>query len=66
VFKDSAAAGGSPVAWMTPFLVAGSACLLGAVVMLFTRAPQPQALRTGGKGGAGRPSGRGDLRPLGV
>jgi MFS family permease len=63
VFKDSAAAGGSPIAWMTPFLIAGSACLLGAVVMLFTRSPHRQALRTGGKGGAGRPSRGGGLRP---
>jgi hypothetical protein len=48
---------------MTPFLIAGSACLLGAVVMLFTRSPHRQALRTGGKGGAGRPSRGGGLRP---
>jgi hypothetical protein len=48
---------------MTPFLIAGSACLLGAVVMLLTRSPQRQALRSGGKGGAGRPSRRADLRP---
>jgi hypothetical protein len=39
VFKDSAAQGGSPVAWMTPFLIAGGACLLGAVIMLLTIAP---------------------------
>jgi hypothetical protein len=39
VFKDSAAEGGSPIAWMTPFIIAGVACLLGALLMLFTRAP---------------------------
>jgi MFS family permease len=39
VFKDSAAAGGSPIAWMTPFIIAGAACLGGAVIMLCTRAP---------------------------
>jgi len=40
VFKDSAAAGESPVVWMTPFLIAGVACLVGALVMLFSRAPR--------------------------
>jgi OFA family oxalate/formate antiporter-like MFS transporter len=39
VFKDSAAAGDSPVIWMTPFLVAAIACLVGGLIMLFTRAP---------------------------
>jgi MFS family permease len=39
VFKDSAAQGGSPIAWMTPFMIAGIACLLGALIMLLTRAP---------------------------
>ena len=39
VFKDSAAAGGTPVVWMTPFLIAGIACLVGALIMLFSRAP---------------------------
>ena len=39
LFKDSAAESGSPIAWMTPFIIAGVACLLGALVMLFTDAP---------------------------
>jgi len=39
VFKDSAAAGDSPVVWMTPFLVAGVACMAGGLIMLFTHAP---------------------------
>ena len=43
VFRDSAAVGGSPVVWMTPFLIAGSACLVGALIMLFTRFPQTRA-----------------------
>jgi MFS family permease len=38
VFKDSAAAG-TPIAWMTPFIIAGAACLGGAAVMLFTNPP---------------------------
>ena len=43
VFKDSAAAGGSPVLWMTPFIIAGVACLAGALIMLLTNAPKPLA-----------------------
>jgi OFA family oxalate/formate antiporter-like MFS transporter len=39
VFKDSSAVGGTPVVWMTPFLIAGVACLVGGLIMLFTRAP---------------------------
>jgi MFS family permease len=39
VFKDAASAGTSPVGWMTPFLVAGIACLCGGLVMLFTQPP---------------------------
>jgi OFA family oxalate/formate antiporter-like MFS transporter len=39
VFKDAAAGGASPVGWMTPFLIAGIACLVGALIMLFTEAP---------------------------
>jgi MFS family permease len=40
VFKDSAAAGGSPIAWMAPFIIAGVACLVGAIIMLLTKAPK--------------------------
>jgi MFS family permease len=39
VFKDAASMGGSPRVWMTPFLIAGIACLVGALIMLATRAP---------------------------
>jgi OFA family oxalate/formate antiporter-like MFS transporter len=42
-FKDAAALGASPKVWMTPFLIAGLACLLGALIMLFTRAPNSTA-----------------------
>jgi MFS family permease len=52
VFKDAAVMGGSPQVWMTPFLIAGLACLIGALIMLFTRAPRaPSETRTRGKGG---------------
>jgi MFS family permease len=40
VFKDAAAAGSSPQVWMTPFMIAGIACLVGAVIMIFTNAPK--------------------------
>ena len=40
VFKDAAAAGSSPQVWMTPFMIAGIACLVGAVIMIFTKAPR--------------------------
>jgi OFA family oxalate/formate antiporter-like MFS transporter len=40
LFKDAAAGGASPEVWMTPFLIAGIACLVGAVIMIFTNAPQ--------------------------
>jgi OFA family oxalate/formate antiporter-like MFS transporter len=38
-FKDAAAMGDSPKVWMTPFLIAGVSCMVGALIMLFTRAP---------------------------
>ncbi|HRJ15822.1 MAG TPA: MFS transporter, partial [Saprospiraceae bacterium] len=43
VFKDNAADGGSPVVWMAPFIIAGAACLIGAVVMVFTHPPKKPA-----------------------
>ena len=43
VFKDAAAGGSSPVGWMTPFLIAGVACLIGALIMMFTHAPKRSA-----------------------
>jgi MFS family permease len=39
VFKDAAAGGSTPVGWMAPFLIAGVACMVGAVVMVFTSRP---------------------------
>jgi MFS family permease len=47
VFKDAATDGGSPIAWMTPFMIAGIACLLGALIMLLTRAPGAPAVTAG-------------------
>lgn len=39
VFKDSAAMGASPGVWMTPFVIAGVSCLVGALIMVWTRPP---------------------------
>ncbi|NOR37470.1 MAG: MFS transporter [Woeseiaceae bacterium] len=38
-FKDAAQGAAQPAVWMTPFIIAGGVCLLGAVVMAFTRRP---------------------------
>ncbi len=38
-FKDAAEAGSGPKMWMAPFIIAGLACLAGAVIMSFTRPP---------------------------
>ena len=40
VFKDAASMGASPRVWMAPFLIAGVACLAGALIMMFTREPR--------------------------
>jgi MFS family permease len=38
-FKDAAQGAAQPSVWMAPFIIAGGVCLLGAVVMAFTRRP---------------------------
>ena len=38
-FKDAAEGAAQPIAWMTPFLIAGIACLVGASIMLFMSRP---------------------------
>jgi MFS family permease len=40
LFKDSAQGSGDPVVWMTPFIVAGVACVVGSVIMKLTNPPQ--------------------------
>ena len=40
VFKDSAGSAASPVVWMTPFIIAGVACILGGVIMMLTKPPR--------------------------
>ena len=39
-FKDSAAGSGAPIVWMTPFIIAGVACIVGAIIMKFTNPPK--------------------------
>jgi len=46
-FKDAAQGASQPSVWMTPFVIAGAVCLLGAVVMAFTTRPR-QAPRDAG------------------
>lgn len=38
-FKDAAGNAADPGAWMTPFIIAGAACILGAILMGFTNPP---------------------------
>ena len=38
-FKDAAQGATDPSAWMTPFIIAGVVCLLGALIMSMTRRP---------------------------
>ncbi len=40
VFKDSAMGSGDPIVWMTPFIVAGVACIIGSIIMKMTHPPQ--------------------------
>jgi MFS transporter, OFA family, oxalate/formate antiporter len=42
IFKDSAVISGYPKVWMTPFIIAGAACLLGALIMALTHAPKAE------------------------
>ena len=39
-FKDSAAGSSDPMVWMTPFIIAGSACILGGLIMIFLKPPE--------------------------
>jgi len=52
-FKDAAQGMAQPSVWMTPFVIAGALCLLGALVMSLTSRPRtgqrPAATSNGGK-----------------
>ena len=51
-FKDAAQGAAEPQVWMTPFIIAGSVCLLGAVIMSLTN--RPLSARGGSRDAAGR------------
>jgi MFS family permease len=40
VFKDAAKGATDPSAWLTPFIIAGVACLIGAVIMILVKPPK--------------------------
>ncbi len=39
-FKDAAKGATEPTAWLTPFIIAGVACILGAIIILFIKTPK--------------------------
>ena len=39
-FKDAAQGASQPAVWMTPFIIAGGVCLVGAIIMAFTTPPR--------------------------
>jgi OFA family oxalate/formate antiporter-like MFS transporter len=39
-FKDAASGATTPSAWLTPFIIAGVACLIGAALILLTKPPK--------------------------
>ncbi|PIF05073.1 MAG: MFS transporter [Draconibacterium sp.] len=39
LFKDAAYGANDPSAWLTPFIIAGVACILGAAIILFIKTP---------------------------
>lgn len=39
-FKDAAKGSADPAVWVTPFIIAGVACLLGAAIMLISKPPK--------------------------
>jgi OFA family oxalate/formate antiporter-like MFS transporter len=50
-FKDAAQGATDPGAWMTPFVIAGSVCLLGALIATFaTRPARPEQTETADSG----------------
>jgi OFA family oxalate/formate antiporter-like MFS transporter len=40
IFKDAARGATNPSAWLTPFIIAGIACLAGALIILFAKPPK--------------------------
>ena len=44
-FKDSAQGSGAPVVGMTPFIIAGVACLVGSIIMKLTNPPRTESVK---------------------
>ena len=44
-FKDSAIGSSAPIVWMAPFIIAGVACLIGALIMSLTHPPEDPSAR---------------------
>lgn len=42
-FKDAAKGAADPSAWLTPFVIAGVACLIGTVIIILAKAPKKTA-----------------------
>lgn len=40
LFKDAAKGAETPAAWLTPFVIAGVACIVGAIIILFIKSPK--------------------------
>ena len=49
-FKDAAQGAAQPSVWMTPFIIAGVVCLLGAFVMFLTRRPTRESSKVSASG----------------
>lgn len=45
VFKDMAKGATDPAAWLTPFIIAGIGCLIGAVIMFVAKAPTREVVK---------------------
>lgn len=43
LFKDAAEGADTPAAWITPFIIAGVACIAGAVIILLAKPPKRKA-----------------------
>ncbi len=41
-YKDTASGINEPIVWMTPFIIAGIACLIGAIIMMTAPVPDLQ------------------------
>lgn len=45
IFKDMAKGATDPSAWLTPFIIAGVGCLIGAVIMFTAKAPTKEVVK---------------------